>query len=103
MSRPRLSLTKPYRITWSGASARISPQSALVLLARMGSQEMGNEELAEVLWPWPDDMPDQWAHVIDNQISLLRRALAPFGWTILNRRGFGWRLSECTVEQRAAA
>src|SRR3546814_4751606 len=40
------------------------------------------DDMMEMLWPHPDDMPDCWYPAITQWMVRLNRTLAPFGWTL---------------------
>lgn len=67
-------------------------QEGLIMTALSGGVELSRNELAEILWPHPDDMPEQWFGSLTGSITNLRGKLLPFGWFIVNRYSFGWRL-----------
>lgn len=92
MPSPRISLANPYRITGAGSTTHLRPQEALLLWAIMARDEITREEAAEILWPHPDTMPDRWADHIWVLISRLRSKLELYGWTVVTRRNYGWRL-----------
>ena len=63
-----------------------------LLVALMFSEVLTNDEIMEILWPHPDDMPDQWANVIRVEIARLRKFLKPDGIKIKVHFGLGYRL-----------
>lgn len=66
----------------------------LILLALAFNGRTHRDELIEVLWPDPDEMPD-WSHeAIGVKIFRLRQKLAAFGYGINVCYGWGWALEK---------
>ncbi|MHC8493406.1 helix-turn-helix domain-containing protein [Thalassospira sp. SM2505] len=61
-----------------GGSVRCGSQVSMLLMMLCGKPERHVSawmDIAESLWPHPDDMPDSWREVIDVQVCRLRAAL----------------------------
>ncbi len=92
MTPARLRFRLRPAIVGGGQAVRLTPQEATVLLAVMARPEVAAAELAELLWPDPDAMPDFWRDNIGAVLCTLNAKLRPFGWDVVARVGFGWRL-----------
>lgn len=77
-----------------GKIIRLPPAEFKVLLAIMGRQLVTNDLLVEVLWPDPDKMALTATQVIRCHMLRLRKKLSGSKWSIINRRGIGWSLTE---------
>ena len=63
------------------------------MLALFGRREVLSNLLIEILWPDPDLQPLDTQCNINRHIFLLRWKLRSFGYTIINRHNFAWRLA----------
>lgn len=72
-------------LTIDGVKTRLTPFEVIVLWAVMARQHVTIDDLMEMLWPHPDDMPDWWRSVIGKIMCDLRAKLRPSGWGIKKR------------------
>ena len=75
-----------------GPPFTIPKTAGRLLVALMFSEVLKNDEIMEILWPHPDDMPDQWAESIRVEMVKLRKFLKPDGIKIKVHFGLGYRL-----------
>ncbi|HEX9768456.1 MAG TPA: hypothetical protein VGA50_04695 [Kiloniellales bacterium] len=90
----RLAIWPEYQLRQGDLRAHLCRQEGLVMTALLAHREVRMELITEVLWPDADRMPDQWYRALAVCLTKLRVKLAPFGYTIAARYGFGWRLIE---------
>jgi len=70
-----------------GGTEGLRPQEATLLIALMGRPVATYDDLAEILWPHPDTMPDWWLtqiHVIAHRV----RAKIGGGVRCVRTRGY---------------
>lgn len=94
MTGAKISLRKPHVITRDGIEVgRIcSGIQMRALFALMAQPLVTREQMMEVMWPDPDEMPDWCFSNIGAQLCKLRKNLRPAGWDIRARYGRGWVL-----------
>ena len=73
-------------------SVPLTDQEGRMMLALLAHREISEKILTEILWPQVFYMPDCWADSMSDCMKRLRRKLAWFNVTIVNRHSFGWHL-----------
>ena len=102
MTEARLRLTPHYSVGNSSTSVDLTPFEGRILTALAFNRELTSEDAVEILWPDPDQMPDFWYSQIVCLITRIRNKLRPFGWAVINRYGYGWRLEKHGTDSRTA-
>ena len=80
------------QITVDGISHIIHPQGWRVLWALMCHKRIDRNIMSEILWPDPDEMPDQWLKVIGVVIHRLNETIRLHGYNVKGTYGWGWSL-----------
>ena len=87
-----VSLKAPYFISSGRRRTPIRDRDAWVRYALMGRGLLTRDEVAAILWPNPDTMPEWWLGQVREHMHRLRRALKAHGWRLPVLWGQGWRL-----------
>ena len=90
----RISLRYPFFLSNGRVKKRISAQEVNLLWGLMTRRYTTREATAEILWPNPDVMPNDWRNTIGQHVFRLRRALKLFEWTIVFHRLVGYELQK---------
>ena len=79
----------------------LSSIQGMIVLALLGRPEMTRLDLAEVVWPDPNTMPDVWDATLRSHVCTLNKRIARHGHRVTSSNTI-YRLVE-TVPQRMAA
>lgn len=85
---------KNYIVIGGTVKVRLVPQEHTVLWYLMCHKLMIYADVAEVLWPDCEVMPDTWCDIIRLTAHRLKVKLRGSGWTIRARWGIGYYLEE---------
>lgn len=73
-----------------------------MILALMFHPRVTMDLAAEILWPDPDRMPEEWHNQIRCVMSRVRSKLRPYGWIVESKYGFGWKLERHATDHGTA-
>lgn len=90
--RVKIGSSPGWHLSHAGGSVYLTPFEGQAILALMCHSRVPRELAAEILWPNPDTMPEEWHNQIRCVMSRIRTKLRPFGWNVESRYGFGWKL-----------
>ena len=69
-------------LTVDGVKSRLPPQEIVMLWAVMARKAVSEDDIMEMLWPHPDNMPDNWGGVLGILRHRLNAKLKVGGWGI---------------------
>jgi len=81
-----------YELRDGSKRKRLAPMTGRLMLAFLDRPFLWHDEIADVLWPDPDTMPDRFLTTLGVRIYKLRRAVAAFGIVVENVHGQGYRI-----------
>ena len=64
--------------SWYVGDQRLSMSEASILLCLAFNGAISRDDLMEIYWPHPDDMPEYWYRIIGKNLCRLRRKITPF-------------------------
>ena len=88
----RLVIWPFYELRKKWLSQTLTAKEGIIMLALFARPEVQTDDLVDMLWSRPWMQPKTRDVCIRGTIEHLRRKLKPFGYMIVNRRNFGYRL-----------